>query len=132
MMKMVLLLLLALSAGFAQAEGLSYKVDPWRTEDTQREVAYAIVHLMDWGQTRNIAKHPERWYEKNPKLGRHPSVAQVDRHFLFGFPLGAISHPIISYLLPAKYRPVWQYITIGYEWSYVERNFSLGITIDLP
>ena len=42
--------------------------------------AYLALHLVDWGQTLDIAKHPEAHYEYNPILGKHPSVRKVNTY----------------------------------------------------
>lgn len=39
--------------------------------------------LVDWGQTRTIAHHPDQYHEAfNPVLGDHPSRRNVDAWFL--------------------------------------------------
>lgn len=44
-------------------------------------IALVLLLLVDWAQTVQIAKHPERWYERNPLLGKHPSVRRVHLWF---------------------------------------------------
>src|SRR3990167_6853664 len=44
--------------------------------------ATAVASLVvDWGQTRYIAKHPENYEERNLILGKHPSVGRVNVYF---------------------------------------------------
>jgi hypothetical protein len=95
----------------------------WTGEDSAREAVYLGFHVMDWGQTLDIADHPDRWHENNPLLGSHPSRGRVNRHFV----LTALLHPVVSYLLPRPYREVWQYSTIGLQVVVVGNNARLGI-----
>jgi len=48
--------------------------DEWNTQDTILEVIHTGLWLIDWHQTREIAKYPERWHEHNPILGHHPTM----------------------------------------------------------
>ena len=68
----------------------------WSEADTAREVVYLGFHIVDWGQTLDIADHPDRWHENNPFLGSHPSRGEVNRWFI----IGGLLHPVVSYLLP--------------------------------
>lgn len=95
----------------------------WTRADTAREAAYLALHVVDWGQTLEIADNPERWHERNPVLGSHPSRGEVNRWFLGT----AVLHPVVSYLLPDDLRPYWQYGTIGLELYCVGNNAALGI-----
>ena len=104
----------------------SFAADPWSNADKARQAAYYTVTVMDWGQTRYIAKHPELYYETNVRLGRNPSTSDVNKFFL----VNLIGHTAIVHYMPAEWRPVFQYLTIGYEFSAVERNFGLGIKMD--
>lgn len=45
-------------------------------------VALALT-TVDWLQTVYIARHPARYFERNPILGMHPSVRQVNAYFAF-------------------------------------------------
>jgi len=98
----------------------------WRQEDTYRELAWTAFLVVDYGQTMNIARNPERFKEYNPILGEHPSQSSVGLYMLSA----AIIHPIISYYLPPKYRRIWQYISIGIEAGAVGNNFGAGIGIN--
>ena len=101
----------------------SYSADDWSREDVARQTAYTILHVADWAQSRYIAAHPDRFYETNGILGKHPSLGKVNTYFAATL----IGHYAITALLPAKYRPVWQYGTITVEAYYVLHNNSLGI-----
>ena len=99
--------------------------DDWTTQDTIRQVALQTVIAADWMQTRQIAKHPDSWYETNAMLGDHPSVAQVNQYF--------IASSLVAYgiarALPGKWRAPYQYIYIGYEGNFVANNLRLGIRV---
>ena len=81
------------------------------------------LHVIDWLQTRYIAKHPAGFYELNPFLGKHPSVLKVNMYFL-----GCIA----STLVGASFLPFWWAIGIGTWWIALEtflviRNYKIGI-----
>lgn len=99
--------------------------DEWTDGDTKREAVFLVVNTIDWGQTLNIARHPNQFYETNTHLGLHPSVAQVNKHFA----IKMLENLAIAYVLPKSIRPLFQAGSIGYELNYVERNFSLHIGI---
>ena len=97
----------------------------WTREDTYRELLWTTLLAVDYGQAMNISRHPEKFKEYNPILGKHPSQSSVGLYMLSA----AIIHPIISYYLPPKYRKWWQYISIGVELGAVGNNFSAGIGV---
>lgn len=103
---------------------LSFAAD-WTQKDTGRELAFLSLLVLDYGQTVNIARHPEKFVEHNPILGKHPAVHDVHAYML-GW---AVLHPFISYLLPPKYREWWQYGTIMVEIGAVGNNLSAGIGV---
>ena len=95
----------------------------WTQADSAREAAYLALHVVDWGQTLEIADNPGQYHERNPVLGDHPSRGRVNAWFAGT----ALLHPVVSYLLPDDLRPYWQYGTIGLEMYCVGNNVSLGI-----
>jgi hypothetical protein len=99
--------------------------DEWTTKDTKLQVTFAFLHIMDWGQTRHIARNPGRYFEKNWILGEHPSVSDVDEYFISAL----VVHTTISYMLPKRYRGYWQVFWIGAEYNTIKRNYSMGIKI---
>lgn len=99
--------------------------EPWSEQDIQLEAAYLMLHAVDWGQTRTIATSDEFW-ETNPILGSHPTVAEVNRYFV----ATALLHVAITDSLHPRYRPLWQKFTIGVEAGYVGHNINLGITLE--
>ena len=98
----------------------------WSYGDTRREAIYLTLHALDWAQTRTIARHPERWTERNPILGEHPSVGRVDRYFA----LTAVGHVGVAHALPPEWRKWFQRSTITLEAVIVGRNRHLGIAVD--
>lgn len=113
----VLALLLA-SASAQAAEPLS--ADEWK-----REAAFLVLGAIDYGQTRDIANHPGM-YEYNPLLGDHPSDARIRNYFL----AAGAAHLGITYLLPRRYRPTWQWGSLILEAGFVAHNYSVGLRVD--
>lgn len=99
--------------------------DDWSAADTKREAIYLTLHAADWLQTRQIAKNPDKFRELNPILGTHPHVDKVDTLFL----LSGLSHAFASKILPAEYRKVFQYITIGVRAGVVANNYNVGVKV---
>lgn len=95
------------------------------------EAAWQAIHVIDWGQTLNIADNPD-YHEKNPLIGRHPSRGKVNLYM----GASAIIHPIITYLLPEDYKvlginihPRWLWIggTITTSGLCVINNNAIGL-----
>lgn len=95
----------------------------WTKEDTNREIVYSVLHVVDWQQTRTIAANPERYKELNPLLGKHPSIQEVDIYMASSL----LAHIGIAYILPLKWREAFQYVTIGERGSTVYGNIRIGI-----
>src|SRR5574343_926329 len=93
------------------------------------------VTALDWMQTRSIATTTVPGYcpdnaggtcykhrEMNPLLPRHPSVSQVNRHFL----VGALVLTGLAYTLPEQWA---RHLLRGYiilETLVVARNVAIG------
>lgn len=96
----------------------------WTDEEVRWGVALAVTRVIDWGQTRYIARHPNEFREANPFLSNHPSMAEVNRHFIVGNLLmfGA------AHYLP-QYRStllrVWVSIGVGAN----AHNAAIGVRI---
>ena len=103
----------------------SARASDWSKGDTFRELAFAALIVVDWGQTLNIADHPERFREYNPILDSHPSQTRVNLYM----PAAILLHAVVSYLLPRTCREGWQYVTIGLEAGVITSNFNAGIGI---
>jgi len=95
----------------------------WSKEDTYRQVAVTSLMAIDYMQTMEIARDPEKYHENNPILGEHPSEAEVTAYFLMSY---AVTSGI-SLMLPDNFRPWWQYLIIGIEGGATANNFSIGL-----
>lgn len=82
-MRSLVAAVLALVCGCAHAQ--------WTTEQKAMSGAFLTLWAADYGQTRTIAQHPERWVEYNPVIGKHPTLGRVNLYFL--------AAPIISGVL---------------------------------
>lgn len=117
-MKIVLMILFLALTSPAHAE--------WTKTDTAFQAGYLILHVIDWGMTRDIAKNPDKFHELNPLIGRHPSVEWVDTYMA----LSLVGHTVVSYVLPSKYRRWWQITTIGFKGGLVINSFSIGLKVN--
>ena len=79
--------------------------------------ALTVSLIIDWLQTRYIAKNPKIWSEINVYLGVHPSVGRVNVYFLICILAGWF----VPWWLQAGVLALETYITI--------RNYKLGIKI---
>lgn len=97
----------------------------WTHRDTGRQVLMTGLILVDWMQTQEIVKDPGNHREMNPILGGHPSMSRVN--ILIG---GAIvASYVVARLLPARWRPWFQWAIIGIEAAAVVNNHRRGISI---
>jgi len=94
--------------------------------DLQREIAYSALHVADWGTTLDIVAHPDQYRELNPILGDHPTRGAVNTWMASTL----AAHWAITYLMPERYRPIWQYVTIGLEGTVVAHNLSIGLHVN--
>lgn len=93
--------------------------DPWTKEDTYWQIALTLSEIIDWNQSINSLGHPE----SNPFLHKYPSEEEFNRWFTFAI----ISDMTIAYILPSKYRRIWQISNVGIELYCVNNNYQLGI-----
>lgn len=93
--------------------------------DGERELAYLLLHGLDWGQTRDIASKPNRFTETNAFLGEHPSDSDVNRYFA----LTGLGHYALSRMLPSDWARVFQNVTAGLENGVTNRNAMLGVQV---
>lgn len=105
----------------------------WTKADTLREAAFFVVEGMDYLQTKQIVKDPDR-QENNPILGSNPDQNTIDIYF------GAciLGHYLIARYLPSDWefygykfhpRAAWQWTFIGFESGVVYRNHRKGVKI---
>lgn len=97
----------------------------WSPTDKALLATSTALLVADWGQTRYIAKNPDRFHEKNPLLGKHPSVGEVDGYFVTAI--------IGNYLLADVIGPTNRKWYLGgvtaMETVVVIRNRGIGIKI---
>jgi len=99
----------------------------WTANDTALQLTYTTLHVMDWTQTLHIARNPEKYYETNSHLGRHPSEGRVNSYFAGGLVLNTA----VAYVLPKPWRTMWQVGFIVDRYAYVQHNRRIGIGISL-
>lgn len=108
--------------------------DKWTTQDYVLEATWESLHIIDYGQSLNIANSPSRYWEINPLLGSHPSKENVHLFMIST----AILHPIISHFLPRHFeilgfdihpRTSFQSISIGISSGLVAYNYSIGLQL---
>lgn len=105
------------------------KNNDWSSSDTAREAIYLTLHVIDWGQTRNITHRYQRgedYNETNRVLGKHPSIKRIDSYMAFT----ALAHIGVAYTLPRKWREAFQYTTIGFNLGVVYKNNGIGLKVD--
>lgn len=98
----------------------------WSNEDTKRQLEYTLRHIGDWGQTRNIARNPQKFHEINPLLGKHPSTGDVDKHFAREEIVGLLTAMGID----PKYRHLYQNSLSILEALLLHNNQKIGLKMD--
>ena len=126
-MKTVILLLVLALPGTAHAFDWSdyFSFDSWSKGDIGKEVAWQALHLVDWGQTLDIASQPKKYHELNPAMGKHPSRSKVNLYMA----ASALLHVGITHVLPSRCRPWFQHVSIGVSGTCVVNNFAVGLSI---
>jgi hypothetical protein len=113
----------------------------WTWKDTAFETVNQSMFIVDWGQTRHMARQEWKWegnyYSENcPFLSKRPTTSEVDTMI----PIGMVAHLLISLALPPDYkvlgvnihpRRTWQLMWIGIEAGAIANNFSgAGVRIE--
>lgn len=81
------------------------------------------LFLTDWAQTRHLARNPDKFYEQNSILGKHPHPDKVDAYFA----LTGLAQLYLANKLPEKWKEPFQNLMIGIESGAVGNNVKLGI-----
>lgn len=102
----------------------SYGFDKWTKEDKVLQSVQATVHIIDWLQTREIARNDD-YYESNPLMGKYPTVSEVDRYMSSS----ALLNLTVTHILPQKYRKYWLSFWIGVSSAMVFHNYNIGVRI---
>jgi len=114
MRKLILATLLALS--------LPVGAEEWTTTQKWLLAGAMSLHVVDWAQTRTIALNPDKYYERNPFLGRHPSVGRVNTHFA----IGLVGLPLLAHYVPSiRNYVLWSWGAL--ELAAVSNNYYIGI-----
>ena len=100
--------------------------DPWDTTDKWLGAATFTALAVDWGQTRYIAKHPEKFYETNFILGEHPSVGRVDAYYA----TVGIGTFLMADYLGGRDRKWFLGAVLALELAYAIHNQRLGIKVE--
>lgn len=96
----------------------------WTEEDTKKEALYAILHGIDWAQTRDAIGR-KGYKEANPILGSKPTDKNINE-YMAGTLLG---HILLSRILPPDKRKLFQNGTIGLELGVTGNNKHVGANI---
>ena len=102
--------------------------EPMSRTDNAWEIAYQVMQVVDWSQTRTIAQHPDRFMEYNPLIGRHPSIGRVDTWMA----VGMVSHYVVSRSLNRRWRRTFQVYTTVAEIAVAGNNRRVGIWLSFP
>ena len=114
-----------LLAALLLAPTLAAAGEPWDGTDQALGAVTLTATVIDWGQTRSIAKHPEQWRETNRVLGEHPSAGRVDAYFIGVIAATAL---LADWLVPRN-RKLFLGAVAAVEFAVTARNRSLGIKI---
>jgi hypothetical protein len=97
----------------------------WSREDTYRQTALTGLMAVDYAQTMKISREPDKYWERNPLLGKHPDEAEVTAYFIGAY---AIKTGVAMALKP-EYRKWWQYTMIGASAGCVGWNLHIGLGV---
>ena len=98
----------------------------WDAKNAAMFAASNAALVGDYLQTRHIAKNPDQFREINPILGPHPSVHDVNKHFL----ASALLNYLVANNLSPKNRNLWLAGVGILEGAFVGRNIQTGIKFD--
>ena len=88
-------------------------------------IAANTAIVLDWAQTRYIANNPQ-YYEKNPFLGDHPTIKEVNRYFIGSLLLTNLS----AHFLPDNKKSLYYGSVLVYEMGFVYNNHQIGIQFE--
>ena len=78
-------------ASLAALTAVAQAGDSWSEAQQASGIALGTLLLVDYLQTRQIAKQPEIYHEINPVLGKHPSLGTVNTYFAGAAILGYLA-----------------------------------------
>ena len=94
----------------------------WTPANTVCQGIYMTEHLVDWAQTKKIARS-QNYYEMNPLMGKHPSQSTVDLYM----GLSMFATLAISAMLTPKYRSTFQGFLLTIKTGLIIHNYQIGI-----
>lgn len=127
-----LMLFIALYAPIGQAE-------EWKAADYTLLAASLAVQVIDWGQTRSVARETtsaslngqtpvvsRTYYERNPFIGENPTTGDVDKYFAAQM----LATASIAYVLPQSWRRLFLGGMLVFHTSLVYKNHEIGLRVD--
>ena len=124
MKKIILLIFLFVTPANAIDLQKYYK-EPLTNTDKKGIVIFSMLQGIDMLQTLEIANN-DKYYEKNPILGKHPNEFHVVSYFIArGF-----AHYHVTKMIPQKYRNIWHGYNIIYNYDVIRDNHAIGIRIN--
>lgn len=98
------------------------KAEEWKPLDRQLFVAAAALSTIDWLQTRDIVRRSNEFHEKNPFLGKAPSMGEVNTQFL----IRSAALTAVAFAFP-EYRTPILGIYVAVTVVVIGRNATLGL-----
>ena len=100
------------------------RASDWTTTERAMLASALVLHVADWSQTLQIADQPDRHFERNPILGRHPSRGEVNAYFS----ATALALVLLADALP-QYRRAFLGGWIAVQAVVVHNNLGIGLRI---
>lgn len=97
----------------------------WSNEQIAWGAAALALAAVDYGQTLDIAKNPDKFKELNKFLGPHPTTAEVSRYFAIYVPVVAA----LAHFLP-EHRDTILKVYVGVQVVNTVRNFHVGLRLN--
>jgi len=100
--------------------------EPWDHYDKFMFMNFLALSVVDWGQTVDISKRPNEYYEKyNFILKGHPPTWKTHAYFATSI----LANYLIVDILPKKLRKVWLGGGIALELFMTANNASIGLNM---
>lgn len=99
------------------------RADELTDADIYRQVAITALLIGDMGQTLDSNAKRTHYRELNPYLRNHDTPSEIRQYFA----VAIVGSAVVTKLLPAEYRPYWQYGLIGIEVAMLLQNKRVGL-----
>jgi hypothetical protein len=116
--KLIVIFLLLPTTAFSGAY-----FNPLSEEDIAYQTVYTMLVGVDWIQTKNFRAKGKK--ESSPILGTEPTQQEVDLKIM----LGVSACFVFIWVLPEKYRKLFQISFITAELSAIRMNYIHGVRI---